>query len=415
MASVSEETKTLMTNVIMPKMGDGMEEGTLLNWIKKDGDTVKSGEVIGNIQTDKATLELEAPAKGVLTGFLINEGDTVPVGRPIAAILKAGETLPENWGSGGEVQKAAPKEESVAEKAPEQTASSTEPTQTSSTGRIMASPVARKLAAEKGIDLSHVTGTGPGGRIVKADVESAKSMSVAPSFFTNVAAKDDEKIKLNRLRGIIADRTSHSFQHVPHIFLTVEVDLEKIETLRDAFKMEDAGKISINDFIVKASVRALEEMPVVNSSFQGDHLLQYGSINIGIAAAIEDGLVVPVIHNAHAMTLRELAFASKDLVSKARENKLKPEEMQGSTFSISNMGMLDIDNFTAIINEPNSAILAVSSARRKVVVGEDDEVEIRTRMNITCSFDHRVVDGAIGAQFINKIKFYLENPMHLVS
>lgn len=405
-----------MTNVIMPKMGDGMEEGTLLNWLKKDGDTVKSGEIIGNIQTDKATLELEAPAKGVLTGFLIQEGDTVPVGQPIAAILRDGESLPENWGSGSVAE--APKVEAEAAPSANNQAPAGEVTSTNSANsdsRVKASPVARKLAEEKGIDLTSIVGSGPGGRIVKADVESAKTGQSGTTISMVQPAKNDEKVKLNRLRGIIADRTSHSFQHVPHIFLTVEVDLEKIETLRDAFKAEDAGKVSINDFVIRASVLALHEMPVVNSSFQGDHLLQYGSINVGIAAAIDDGLVVPVIHQAQNLSLRQISAASKDLVSKARDNKLKPEEMQGSTFSISNMGMLDIDNFTAIINEPNAAILAVSSARKKVVVSEDDEVEIRLRMNMTCSFDHRVVDGAIGAQFINRIKFFLENPMHLMS
>lgn len=405
-----------MTNVIMPKMGDGMEEGTLLNWLKKDGDTVKSGEIIGNIQTDKATLELEAPAKGVLTGFLIQEGDTVPVGQPIAAILRDGESLPENWGSGSVAE--APKVEAEADSSANNQAPTGDVASTNSANsdsRVKASPVARKLAEEKGIDLTSIVGSGPGGRIVKADVESAKPGQSSSTISMVQPAKNDEKVKLNRLRGIIADRTSHSFQHVPHIFLTVEVDLEKIETLRDAFKAEDAGKVSINDFVIRASVLALQEMPVVNSSFQGDHLLQYGSINVGIAAAIDDGLVVPVIHQAQNLSLRQISAASKDLVSKARDNKLKPEEMQGSTFSISNMGMLDIDNFTAIINEPNAAILAVSSARKKVVVSEDDEVEIRLRMNMTCSFDHRVVDGAIGAQFINRIKFFLENPMHLMS
>lgn len=405
-----------MTNVIMPKMGDGMEEGTLLNWLKKDGDTVKSGEIIGNIQTDKATLELEAPAKGVLTGFLIQEGDTVPVGQPIAAILRDGESLPENWGSGSVAE--APKVEAEADPSANNQPPAGEVTLTNSANsdsRVKASPVARKLAEEKGIDLTSIVGSGPGGRIVKADVESAKTGQSSSTISMLQPTKNDEKVKLNRLRGIIADRTSHSFQHVPHIFLTVEVDLEKIETLRDAFKAEDAGKVSINDFVIRASVLALQEMPVVNSSFQGDHLLQYGSINVGIAAAIDDGLVVPVIHQAQNFSLRQISAASKDLVSKARDNKLKPEEMQGSTFSISNMGMLDIDNFTAIINEPNAAILAVSSARKKVVVSEDDEVEIRLRMNMTCSFDHRVVDGAIGAQFINRIKFFLENPMHLMS
>lgn len=413
-----------MTNVIMPKMGDGMEEGTLLEWLKKDGDTVKPGEVIGNIQTDKAVLELESPGKGTLTGFLIGEGETVPVGQPIAAILKDGESLPADWGKGG-----AASSEAKSEPEPAAVAAKSEPAQASSNGqasasvtqeRLKVSPVARKLAEEKGIDLASLTGSGPGGRIVKKDVEEATpgaaTMPSAPAVAQLTPAAADQKVKLNRLRGIIADRTQHSFSTVPHFFVTLEVDLEKIHTLREAMKEEDAGKISVNDFVVRACALALQDMPTVNSSFQGDSLLQYGSVNIGIAASIDDGLVVPVIHNAGAMTLRQLAAASKDLVTKARANKLSPAEMQGSTFSISNMGMLNVDVFSAIINEPNAGILAIGTAKKRVVVDEEtDEIEIRWKMNITGSFDHRVVDGAMGAQFMNLVRDYLESPLKLIS
>ena len=406
-----------MTDVIMPKMGDGMEEGTLLEWLKKDGETVKSGEIIGNIQTDKATLELEAPAKGVLTGFLISEGETVPVGQPIAAILKDGESLPDGWGSGNGAApaKAEPsgEEAPAAEPAKAEVAVATA-SSAPANGRIKASPLAKRLAAELGVDLSMISGSGPGGRIVKKDVESAPKGG-AQVAVASVATAADQKVPLNRLRGIIAERTQHSKQTVPHFYVTVDVDLEKISVLRDAFKEEDAGKVSVNDFVVRACVLALQEMPVVNSTYKGDHLLQYGGVNIGIAAAIDDGLVVPVIHGAHGMTLRQLAAASKDLVTKARDNKLKPEEMTGSTFSISNMGMLNVDSFSAIINEPNAAILAIGTAKKQVVVDKDDELEVRLKMNITGSFDHRVVDGAVGAQFMNVVKRYLENPMHLMS
>jgi pyruvate dehydrogenase E2 component (dihydrolipoamide acetyltransferase) len=201
----------------------------------------------------------------------------------------------------------------------------------------------------------------------------------------------------------------------PHFYVTVEVDMEKIYTLREALKEEEAGNISVNDFVVRACALALREMPQVNSTYQGDYLLQLGNVNIGIAAAVDDGLLVPVIHHADQLTLRQIAAASKDLVTKARAGKLSPNEMSGSTFSISNMGMLDVDNFGAIINGPNAAILAISSARKKVVVTESDEVEVRWRMNMTASFDHRVVDGAVGAQFINIVRAYLESPMRLLS
>ncbi len=410
-----------MTEVIMPKMGDGMEEGTLLEWLKKDGDDVKAGEVIGNIQTDKATLELEAPAKGKLTGIILQAGETVPVGRPIAAILKAGETLPANWGSApGAAKTAAPEPVAVT---PEATVSAPI-VSTESTDRIKASPLARKVAAEAGVDLRSVTGTGPGGRIVEKDVQEAiasqgtKLPSLTSIVPTQLAKEADDKIvPLSRLRTIIAQRTQQSKQEVPHFYVTVEVDLERVNFIREAFKEEEAGKISVNDFVVKACILALQEMPIVNSTYQGDHLLQFGAVHIGIAAAVPDGLLVPVIKNAHAMTLRQLAIASKELVGKARDGKLHPDEMSGSTFSISNMGMLNVDSFSAIINQPNSAIVAIGTARRKPVVmsDADDEIEIRWRMNMTASFDHRVVDGAIGAQFINRVKDYLENPMRLLN
>lgn len=409
-----------MTEVIMPKMGDGMEEGTLLEWLKKDGESVKPGEVIGTIQTDKATLELESPGRGKLTGFLIQSGDTVPVGRPIAAILKDGESLPANWGS-GEASAPASEEPVAATEAPAASAATPAATTSSSNERIKASPLARRVAADAGVDLSAVTGSGPGGRIVHKDVVAAIGQQgsslpkAAPKSAPVVASAEDVKVPLNFLRKIIAERTHQSKMEAPHFYVTVEVDMEKIYTLREALKEEEAGNISVNDFVVRACALALREMPQVNSTYQGDYLLQLGNVNIGIAAAVDDGLLVPVIHHADQLTLRQIAAASKDLVTKARAGKLSPNEMGGSTFSISNMGMLDVDNFGAIINGPNAAILAISSARKKVVVTESDEVEVRWRMNMTASFDHRVVDGAVGAQFINIVRAYLESPMRLLS
>jgi pyruvate dehydrogenase E2 component (dihydrolipoamide acetyltransferase) len=435
-----------MTEVIMPKMGDGMEEGTLLEWLKKEGESVKSGEVIGTIQTDKATLELEAPGSGTLAGVLVPEGSTVPVGKPMAAIVKQGEALPPGWGGGAasqagngqsQAQSAAPSAEGQT-KAPanppielQQAAESNPVTPggasaefsvtpqqpaesiTTDRGRIKASPLARKIAAAKGIDLSSVKGTGPGGRIVEKDVEAATAQPAAPAPIAATAS--DTTVQLNRLRQITAKRTAESKQQVPHFYVTVEVDVERILGLREMFEAEESGKVSINDFVVKASAFALRDMPEVNAVFQGASILQQGAINVGIAIAIPDGLTVAVIKNADRLPLRQIATASKDLAGRAKENKLSLDELSGSTFSISNMGMLDVDNFIAIINQPNSAILAISSARKKVVVGEDDEVEIRSRMNITCSFDHRVIDGAVGARFINVVKGYLENPSRLLA
>jgi len=410
-----------MTEVIMPKMGDGMEEGTLLEWLKKDGDKVKSGEVIGAIQTDKATIELESPGSGTITGFLIQSGETVPVGKTIAAILRDGESLPAGWGSGVSSTASAP---TATETAPavEATTSAPAPAATAFTEeRVKASPLARKIAIEKGIDLASIKGSGPGGRIVEKDVQGATPAPVATPVVTSapivqvVPTGEDTVVQLNRLRQITGKRTQESKQQVPHFYVTVEVDVEKILALRSMFEEEASGKVSINDFVVKASTLALQDMPEVNALFQGTSVLQYGAVHIGIAVAIADGLTVPVIKNAHAMSLRQLSVKAKELAKKAKDNRLGMDELTGSTFSISNMGMLDVDNFIAIVNQPNSAILAIASVRKKVVVNDQDEIEVRSRMNITCSFDHRVVDGAVGAKFINTVKAYLENPTRLIA
>lgn len=413
--------KTDMTEVIMPKMGDGMEEGTLLEWLVAEGTKVKSGQVIGTIQTDKATLELEAPGSGILSGILVSPGETVPVGRPIAALLKEGESLPAQWSSGSSSSaapaEAKPELAAVASAAPNVEAKTASP---SPTDRIKASPLARRVAHQTGVDLASVVGSGPGGRIVERDVRSASPSSPAaparPATSPAVAA-EDRKVKLNKLRQITGQRTQHSKQTVPHFYVTREVDLEKLLALKDQFAAEEAGKVSVNDFIVRACVVALQAMPGVNASVvDAETLVEFGAVNIGIAVAVEDGLTVPVLHQAQSLSLGEIATRTRDLAARARENKLSMAELSGSTFSISNMGMLDVDNFAAIINEPNGAILAVSSARRKVVPvdGADDELEIRWRMNITASFDHRVVDGATGAKFVNAVRELLENPTRLL-
>lgn len=416
-----------MTEVIMPKMGDGMEEGTLLEWLKKEGDAVKAGEIIGNIQTDKATLELEAPGSGVLSGILIKEGETVPVGQAIAALLKDGEKLPGGWGGdssgkeaseGKESQASAATEESKAPSKAESTAApmASDAAKSSSDDRIKASPLAKKVAKELGVDIASLSGTGPGGRIVEKDVKAAATVKTADKVATvNAPSAEDQTIQLNRLRQITAKRTTESKQQVPHFYVTVEVDVEKILALREMFEAEESGKVSINDFVVKACALALRDMPQVNSAFQGTTLLQHGGVHVGIAVALDDGLTVPVVQNADQLSLRAISAKVKDLARRAKDNKLSLDELSGSTFSISNMGMLDVDNFLAIINQPNSAILAIASVRKKVVATDEDEIEIRSRMNITCSFDHRVADGAVGAKFINVVRDYLENPTRLLS
>ncbi len=420
----------------MPKMGDGMEEGTLLEWLKKEGDKVASGEVIGTIQTDKATLELEAPGSGILAGILVNSGETVPVGKAIAALVKAGEELPNGWGGksassaalAGQEEKKVGKEESVSAEAKANGTHKEEakgngaaehPTSASAAGRIKATPLARKIASEMGIDLSTVKGSGPDGRIVEKDVRgtipSAKPVAGSAPVAAITQTADDRVIQLNKLRQITAQRTAQSKQQVPHFYVTVQVDVEKLMKLREQFLEEESGKVSVNDFVMRACALALQQMPVVNSTFQGTTVLQSGAIHLGMAVAIDDGLTVAVIKNAHTMGIRQLSDKARELAGKARDNKLSMDELSGSTFTISNMGMLEVDEFIAIINQPNAAILAVSTVKKQVVVLANDEIAVRRCMNISASFDHRVVDGAVGAKFINLVRGYLENPTRLFS
>ncbi|MCW5938944.1 MAG: 2-oxo acid dehydrogenase subunit E2 [Fimbriimonadaceae bacterium] len=409
-----------MTEVIMPKMGDGMEEGTLVEWLKKPGDSVKSGEVIGTIQTDKATLELESPGSGTLTGFLIEPGQTVPVGVPIAAILKNGESLPENWGTGSAPKPAEVAEPVAAAAAPAAKSAEVSVSTVPSDSRVKASPLARKIATELGVDLSAVAGTGPGGRVTEKDVRAAveqqgMKLPTAPQIVSLAPSAEDRKVPLTPLRRITAQRTHQAKSEAPHFYVTVEVDVDRVMALRDFFKEEESGSVSVNDFVVAACARALRAMPEVNASFGGDHVLVHGGVHIGVAVAVDDGLTVPVLKNADQLSLRQIAQSVRDLAGRARENKLSLDELSGSTFSISNMGMLDVDVFAAIVNTPNAGILAISSARRKPVVTDSDELEVRWRMNITGSFDHRVVDGAIGAKFVNAVRSFLENPTRLLS
>ena len=428
-------TPSEMVEVIMPKMGDGMEEGTLLEWLKSEGDAVKSGETIANIQTDKATLEMEAPGSGTLAGIVVEPGATVPVGKPMAAILSSGEKLPDGWGNGAataakpQEAKPEPKAEAAEAKeapAPETTPSpqpakaETVPAQANG-ARVKASPLAKKIAMGLGVDLRTVKGSGPGGRIVEKDVRAAAQTGTKGIEGTQRESKvqtpaaGDQEVSLNKLRQITAQRTAQSKREAPHFYVTLEVDVERIIELRKMFETDGIDKPSLNDFVVRACALALREMPVVNSVFQGEKLLQHGAVNIGMAVALDDGLTLPVIHNADQLSLSQISAISKDLAEKARTNKLSPEELSGSTFSISNMGMLNVDVFAAILNPSNAGILAVGTAKKRAVVDEESgEIVARTRMNITGSFDHRVVDGAVGAKFMNVVREFLEGPTRLL-
>ena len=420
-----------MQTIIMPKMGDAMEEGTLVRWLKHEGDTVQEGEPIAEIATDKATVEIEAPTSGVLRGIRVAENAVVPVNTPLAYILQEGESLPAE-GDGkasGAVQPIAAATPQPAP-APNAVAAAPQhaPASTDGEERILASPLARKIAAEHGIDLRQVQGTGPKGRIVERDVlayiESRKATAVpaaapapTPTPVPTVAAASAEgrAETLTRLRQITAQRTTEAHQTIPHFYLTMEIDMEEALALRQRLnQLDESLRISVNDLIVKACAVAIEQHPIVNASYQNGQLVHPNGIHIGIAVAVEQGLLVAVLRHCEGKSLRRIAQESQSLIQKAREGKLLPDEMMGNTFTVSNLGMFGIEQFTAIINPPASAILAVGATKRVPVVQEDGTIVARQRMKVTLSCDHRVLDGAVGAQFLQTLKRVLENPLWMV-
>jgi len=404
-----------MPDVIMPKMGDSMEVGKLLSWRKKSGETVKSGDVIAEIETDKSNVEIEAEDNGVLVTS-VQEGAEVPVGEVIATIGAASATKPES------APVAAP---SPVAAIPEQR----KPLTVSINGqlisnppqeRLKASPLARKVAREKQVDIAQITGTGPNGRILEADVvaflarpaAAPKPVSAAVKFTPEPGSKVQE---LSQMRRVIARRMVESKTTIPHFYLTVEVDMGEAVALREKLNTLEDGlqKISLNDFVVKASAKALVKFPDVNSVFKNDQVITSSESNVGIAVALDDGLIVPVVKGANKLTLRQVASTAKELIAKARSKKLQPSEYSGGSFTVSNLGGFDIDNFIAIIDPSQGAILAVGTIVKKPVV-VDDVIVIRQRMNITLSGDHRVIDGATGAKFIQEVKRLLQNPLSLI-
>lgn len=403
-----------MQTIIMPKMGDAMEEGTLVRWLKSEGDAVREGEPIAEIATDKATVEIEAPSAGVLRGIRVQEGAIVPVNTPLAYILQEGESLP-SASEGATASASAPAETP----APAPVATPTPaPAPRNGEERILASPLARKIAAEHGIDLAQVKGTGPKGRIVERDVlafvESQKAAApvAAPTPAPAPVAAEERVESLNRLRQITAQRTTEAHQTIPHFYLTMEIDMENALALRAQLnQLDESLRVSVNDLIVKACAVALEKHPVVNARYQDGQLVHPDGIHIGIAVAVEQGLLVAVLRRCEGKSLRRIAQESQTLIQKARDGKLLPDEMTGNTFTVSNLGMFGIEQFTAIINPPASAILAVGATKRTPVVNDDGSITSRQRMKVTLSCDHRVIDGAVGAQFLQTLKQMLENPL----
>jgi len=448
-----------MPEIQMPKLSDTMTEGTLVAWKKKKGDQVSAGEVLAEIETDKATMEWEAPEDGTLTEIYVEEGGKVNVGDKIAFIGGEGEEAPKEEKAPAKTEEKKPEEAKAKEKEPEEKEEKKKPEEKEEKeptaekkeekevdkkpeakaekpapridkgeeARVKASPVARRIAAELGVDLSSVNGTGPEGRVTETDVRAAakskttsapqKPASVA-KLAPTVKAGEGARIQLSGMRKIIAQRLVESLGPVPHFYLNIDIDagplMEAREELKSGGEGTDAAKITVNDFVLKAAVQAAVKVPRVNASFDGDTIVQYADIDLGIAVAIEDGLLTPVIRAAQNRSLREISELAKDLAHRARNKRMKPEEFQGGTFTVSNLGGMGIDSFFAIINPPQGFILSVGLITKTAVIDASDQIVIGHRMNVGMSCDHRVIDGALGAEYLKELRHLLENPALLL-
>ena len=450
-----------MPEIQMPKLSDTMTEGTLVTWKKKKGDKVSAGEVIAEIETDKATMEWESPEDGTLTEIYVQEGGKVNVGDKIAFIGDKGDEAPKEKKEEpkkeetpkaeekketklkAETEKPAPAGNKEKETAPSQerkkpleAAVSAAPSKekekvepSSDEARIKASPVARRVAGELGVELSSVIGTGPEGRVTESDVRAAaKSGTVGagvsparkerPAEARPQKREGETRIQLSGMRKGIAERLVQSLGPVPHFYLTIEINAAPLMAAREELKsggeQSDAAKITVNDFVLKAAVMAAVKVPRVNASFEGDTIVQYADVDLGIAVAIEDGLLTPVIRAAQNKSLREISEAVKDLAHRARNKRMKPEEFHGGSFTVSNLGGMGIDSFSAVINPPQSFILAVGKVNKVSVIDDCDQIVVGQRMSITMSCDHRVVDGALGAGYLKELRHLLENPALLL-
>ncbi|MDT1061722.1 pyruvate dehydrogenase complex dihydrolipoamide acetyltransferase [Paracoccus sp. CPCC 101403] len=430
------------TEILMPALSPTMEEGTLAKWLVKEGDEVKAGDVIAEIETDKATMEFEAVDEGRVGKILIAEGSAgVKVNTPIAVLLEEGESAAD-IGAAAAPKAAATTEAPKAEAAPAPAAASAPApaaAKAADGGRIFASPLARRIAAEKGIDLATLTGSGPRGRIVKADLEGAKPGAAKPAaeapraaaapaatapagpsaetILKMYAERETTEVQLDGMRRTIAARLSEAKQTIPHFYLRRSAKLDALMEFRALLnkQLESRGvKLSVNDFIIKASALALQEVPDANAVWAGDRILKLKPSDVAVAVAIEGGLFTPVLKDAQQKTLSTLSAEMKDLASRAKSKKLAPHEYQGGSFAISNLGMFGIENFDAVINPPHGAILAVGAGIQTPVV-ENGEIVIRNVMSMTLSVDHRVIDGALGAQLLEKIVSHLENPMGMLA
>ncbi|NDW47584.1 pyruvate dehydrogenase complex dihydrolipoamide acetyltransferase [Ruegeria sp. PrR005] len=437
------------TEILMPALSPTMEEGTLAKWLVKEGDTVSSGDLLAEIETDKATMEFEAVDEGIVGKILVPEGtEGVKVNTPIAVLLEEGESA----GDIASAPKAAPAAAAGNEAAPAASeAPAAAPTPAPAApkgadgGRVFASPLARRIAADKGLDLSQIAGSGPHGRIVKADVIGATAQPAAAAAAAPAAAapatpaaapaaapsgpsadmvarmyegREYEEVKLDGMRKTIAARLSEAKQTIPHFYLRRDIKLDALMKFRAQLNKQLEGrgvKLSVNDFIIKAVANALQQVPDCNAVWAGDRVLKLKPSDVAVAVAIEGGLFTPVLKDADMKSLSALSTEMKDLATRARDRKLAPQEYQGGSFAISNLGMFGIDNFDAIVNPPHAGILAVGSGVKKPVVGADGELTVATVMSVTMSVDHRVIDGALGAQLLQAIVDNLENPMVMLA
>lgn len=420
-----------MPEIQMPKLSDTMTEGTLVAWKKKKGEKVAAGEVLAEIETDKATMEWESPEDGTLAEIYVEEGGKVNVGDRIAFIGSEGETGP------GDSKKAAKDPEAkpassgpgetrrevekggVAREETKKDAGPAEPRiEVSGEPRVKASPLARRIAAEAGLDISTIRGSGPGGRVTEADVRAASKPTAATVVPRWAEVGGGKRVQLSGMRRVIAERLVASKAPVPHFYLNIEIDARPLMSARAELKSagegSDSAKITVNDFVLKAAVDAAVRVPQVNASFDVDGIIQYGDVHLAVAVAIEEGLVTPVIREAQDKSLRDISASVKDLAQRARSKRMKPEEFQGGTFTVSNLGSYGIDSFLAIINPPQGFILSVGAIVNKPVVDHGDQVVAGHRMSIGMSCDHRVIDGALGAEYLKELKRLLENPALLL-
>ncbi|HEU0007921.1 MAG TPA: pyruvate dehydrogenase complex dihydrolipoamide acetyltransferase [Terriglobia bacterium] len=424
-----------MAEITMPKLSDTMTEGVVVRWHKKKGDVVATGDVLAEIETDKATMEMEAFDDGVLKEIYVPEGQKVSVGERIALIgneqespsvpvqkvdalpkrIISHEKAPARKPKPDEIQhahKTASAEEGYSQAVPKKL----EPAAEGAKGvRVKASPLARKTATQMSVDLARIEGSGPGGRIIQEDIfTAAKAKASGPVPVWTTPETESELIPLSPMRRVIAQRMVESKTTIPHFYLTVELDVAKLLELRaqanESLAATSGGKLSINDFVLKACVECLQRVPQLNSSFSEEGILRFTHVHLGFAVSLDEGLITPVLRNAERKTLRQLSTEAREMTERARAKKLKPEEYQRGTFTVSNLGASGIDSFQAIINPPQSGILAVGSVTKKPVVNAHDQIVVGQRLNVTLCCDHRVVDGAVGAKFLQEFRALIEHP-----